>query len=176
MKLFSTYRKQNQALLLGTMVLLTFISIVSIRPTIGAYQANKQHKRAIEQAKNAPEEIQRLKTMVASFSEHNVSASSKEKLFETVSSFCQNNRLVIKSLGEPSVEAKDDYAITTHEIIVQGKYTDIVRLIYELEQVKKLGNVASVDFKTKIDRKHKKTYLLGSIYLQSINSLKTNNS
>ncbi len=140
---------------------------LSIRPTINAYYSNKKYKKEQAQAQTAPQEIAKYQQAIASMKATNVKVG-KDALFEVVSNFAAKNKLVIKALGEPDITVEGNYKIATHKIEVEGTFETITKLIYELEQVKRIGNVVSTTYEKQKDRRQKKTKLGATIYLQHV--------
>jgi len=156
------------------LAVLLLIFWFSIRPTIKAYFLNKKYKQEIALAQIAPQEIIRYRNAIET-ANTNKASWEKEELFEVVSNFSDQNGLIIKSLGEPEITLNGEHRIATHKIIVQGSFLNITQLIYELEQVKRVGNVASATYEIQKDRLKKKTALIATIYLQHLSQEKSDN-
>ena len=61
------------------------------------------------------------------------------------------------------------YNLETNVIEIEGSYTDMVRLIYEIEFIKNISKVTATYFIKQKDISTKKTRLTATIYLQNIN-------
>ena len=87
---------------------------------------------------------------------------------DAVSTFCQKNNLILKEFPKTSHEEQQDFTMETNVVVVEGNYKDLVRLVYELENINKAGKVISVSFNSSIDNKLKKVILSATLYLQNI--------
>jgi hypothetical protein len=85
-----------------------------------------------------------------------------------VSDLCRIYDVTLKQFPRPITAREDDFSIETNVIVIQGRFTDLLRLLYDLEVRKKLGRVSAATFKTSIDNRSRKTILSLTLYLQNI--------
>ncbi len=57
----------------------------------------------------------------------------KHDVFGSIIDFCDENRLIL-DYKEPEESINDAYAISTHNIMVEGEFKKIVALVYEIER------------------------------------------
>lgn len=165
-----TYRQKNQWLILGAVLLLIIAYWFSFRKTIHAYQKNNNLTTQVEQIQNANYNIQQLEQQLAKTNIQKATPFNQTVLFEKISQFCKSNQLDILTFEEPQIVTTDNYEVTTNYMEIEGAFAAITRLVYELEQQLKLGRIASVKYKLDYNRKTKKDFLIGKIYLQNIDN------
>lgn len=141
----------------------------SIHPTIEAYQFYNSQQKSMEQAAQAPAQIQQYQAQLAS-TENSIAQMNYDRayLFEIVNTFCQAHHLKLSNFHPEQRQVQHQYVLITSPIMVQGNYVDMVALAYHLEYEMKLGHIASSHFQTIKDRKNRKTYLEGTFYLQNV--------
>ncbi|MCH8903115.1 MAG: hypothetical protein IIA45_04285 [Bacteroidetes bacterium] len=90
------------------------------------------------------------------------------ELLDLVSSFCKNKGILLKEFPLATIHKRGGYNLESSKIIVEGSYTQIVELVYELERKIRAGKIASLHFTKKIDRKSRLHYLNAVIHLQQV--------
>lgn len=93
---------------------------------------------------------------------------NREYLLAQLTGFCRAHNLLIKTFPQARRQEQNKIPIYTNQIEVEGKYKDIVKLAYMIEQEQLLGAVATLKFYTIKDRLTKKTYLRAKIILRSL--------
>ena len=168
------FKQKNRWLLLGTVLLLLVAYWFSFRKTIEARQQNKTLTQQQQQIQSANFTIQQLQKQLAKtkVNESRVLGTFNQTvLFEKVSQFCESNQLDILTFDEPKIVLTDDYEVTTNYIEVEGSFKSITELVYELEQQLKLGRMASVHYELEYNRKVKRDFLVGQLYVQNIENM-----
>ena len=171
MKLLKNYSpKQKIRYLIGLFMLFILMSYrFSIFPTIEAYQEYKKQKNEVQQAATAPAQIRQYKELLITM-ENRFSQTTYDRaiLFEMLNTFCGQHQLKLNHFMPEQRHQHHQYELITNPIVVQGNYIDMVNLAYYLEYVKAIGHIASSNFQIIKDRKHRKTYLEGTFYLQNV--------
>lgn len=168
-----TYRQKNKILLVGALLLLIVCYIFAIGETVNLYGNNSKTTQKLESLKNAPQQIAGLNKRL-NFLNSRVKQYVREDDFEqddilvSVSDFCKRNRLKIIEFPKSTLKQKDDIVIETFNFTVEGNFTNLVKLIYDIEVVQKIGRVASLDFETQVDRRTKVKRLTVNIFLQNL--------
>lgn len=94
------------------------------------------------------------------------------KLLITLNEICKINALKLLKFEKPIVLEVNNSALQeTYQFSVQGSYTDIISLIFELEQELKMGKLVSVSFEKKKNFKRSKELLECKIYLQKFSTI-----
>lgn len=168
-----SYKQKNKLMLIGAIVFAIVAYFISISDTVDAYYKNEVLLHQIQQGAKAPQNIQKLNENLnrisSNLGDYELDSLHNENLFlEVIGEFCQEHKLILRKFPEPTLHQEKDFIIYTHKIEIQGGYTNLIKLVYELEQVQKIGRVTSVNYKRVKDRKTKKVVLIASIYLQHI--------
>ena len=66
------------------------------------------------------------------------------------------------------LQKENDFEVITVQIVAQGVFVNLVKMVYYFEQVNKIGRVTSVRFEKKEDFKNRKQYLAVKLLLQNI--------
>lgn len=165
---FKTYRQHNLALLGTTVLLLALVYSLSIRRTLTMAQQHKSMRQNIERAASAPSEIQQLRSQLNTLQRSALQSYDREQLLEAITNFCRSNDLLVTTFPEASIVQEGASHIITNEVEVEGAYTQIVRLVYLLEQGEKLGSVSSLAFFTHKNRRTKRMNLRAKITLRNL--------
>lgn len=163
-----TNKKKNLYLLVGTVLILLVAYQFSIKKTLNLRQANQQHQQAIVRAMNIDTDIEKYQAQLANFNTNAVTSYSQENLLELLSTFCLEHDLLIKDFPEPNQYEESTYDIIANQIEVEGRFTDIVELIYDLEYIHKIGSIVSLKYQSAYNRQEKKQYLTAKITLNTI--------
>ncbi len=174
-KLFATlsFKQKNKYLAIGAGVFAVIVYLFAISHTISEYRQVKDLERKVQKAKQSPKQMAVLENRLA-FINSKVnpylidSTRNQEGILDAVSTFCQKNSLILKEFPKTGYEEQKDITIETNVIVVEGGYTNLLQLIYELEHKNKVGKVSSVSFNSFMDNKRKKQVLTATIYLQNI--------
>lgn len=171
------YRKKLILLGAGAFLFALFAYVLSVKKTVNVISEYHSTKEVLESNINSAEQVDALQTKLSELERYfgvnkNASDNFHETLLETVSVFCNENKLVLKNFPEAMIYNSGEFSIETDPVIVKGGYVNLVKLIYELEQKNKLGNVASVAFETVVDSKTKTKSLILKIYVQNISKIK----
>lgn len=168
-----TYKQRNIALLAGAVLLLVVGYVAAFGKTYHLLMENRRLEAQSHIAGNVDEQIlflkKRLSQLEAFYASTNVSATSHhEEILKQVSSFCQQNNLLVREFPPAVHYDETKYLIETNQVTVEGSFKDIVRLVYNLEQVNKAGRVATVSFEAGPDRKTRQYRLAANIVLHNI--------
>ncbi len=168
-----TYRQKNRYLLVATGLFLIISYLLAFSGTIELYAENRQLKQQLKLIENAPEQIREYASSLRKLDRKlgpflQTDSISSDAVLALVSEYCRDHKLVLRSFPKSISQLHADYTIETNIITVQGRYTQLLKLAYALEQQHKAGKIASLRFKTEKDRKTRQTFLTATIYLQNI--------
>ncbi|MFK8101601.1 MAG: hypothetical protein AB8G15_03720 [Saprospiraceae bacterium] len=164
----ATYRQHNLFLLAVAVFLGIVIYSFSIRRTVSVYQTYQRNKGNIEKAASAPSAIARYEKEWASLQQTRQRTYNREYLLDQLTTFCRTHELLIKSFPQALQQEKNQISVYTNHIELEGKYKDIVELIFMIEQEQHLATVSSVKFYTLKDRIDKQTYLRAKLVLRNL--------
>ena len=147
--------------------------VTAINNTIKLYQENSSLSLKIKKAENAPKGIAEMRKSLEGLNNklsHYLIDTTKEQehTLEVVSEFCTKKQLVVKELPQRKISKEKDFTIITSALKIEGNYTNLLKLLNELEYSQKLGRLSSVTWKSYVDTKTKRTILYMVIYLQNI--------
>jgi hypothetical protein len=161
-----TNKRKNIYLWFSSLLLLLLAHQFSIKKTLNLRHANQLHQQSVTRATNIDEDIEKYKTQLASFNANAITSYSQENLLELLSTFCLEHNLLIKGFPEPNQYEESTYDIIVNQIEVEGQFTDIVQLIYDLEYVHKIGSIVSLKYQSAYNRQAKKTIPYGKNYFK----------
>ena len=163
-----TNKQKNIYLWLGSFLVLLLAYQFNIKETLNLRQANQQHQQAIARATNIDADIEKYQGQLTAFNANAVTSYSQENLLELLSTFCVQQDLLIKGFPEPKTYQEADYTIVSNRIEVEGSFSDIVQLVYDLEHVHRIGSIVSLKYQSGYNRQTKKPYLTALITLNTI--------
>jgi hypothetical protein len=168
-----TYKKKTIYFTAGAAIVLILIYFSLISGNISKYKQRNQLETKLKQAQNAPENIKKLEKELGKLNTHfeyylSDSVRNHEYILEVVSNFCQKNNVILKNLPMVISTQEKDFKVESSIIVAEGNFINLLKLLHELERVNKIGRVSSVDFKSYVDTKTKRTQLSLTIYLQNI--------
>ena len=172
-----SYQKKNQYLLWGTLAFALLVYLLAIQKTISLWQENKDFHQQLAQAEQAPAQIRLLQGKLSAFNsqlgiylvEHN---DNQEKVVRAANEFCQKNHLILREIPELVLQQEGEFEVITTQIVAQGNFRDLVRMVHHFEHEHKIARVTSVKFEKAEDAKTRKTYLAVHILLQNIKLIK----
>ncbi len=169
-----TYQQKTIALIIGTLILSVLVYKMALGKTLTAYQQISTNEQKLTEALKAPDDItfykSKLMSINASLNAYEASTrNDHEHVLAYISKFCSKNKITLRNYPPLQEITEEDITILTHKIEVQGHYTKLVKLLYQLELQEKMGRIASVKFENKRDRQSRKKYLSVLIFLQNIN-------
>lgn len=108
-----SYRQHNIALSVVAVLVLMLVYKGSISRTVHYAQANKSLKVNIERAASAPSEIAQLQTQLAKLQHSALKPYDREKLLEVVTTFCRENKLLVKTFPQAKSNQQNESEIVT---------------------------------------------------------------
>ncbi len=168
-----TYELKIRWMLLIAVFAGFIIYSIFIQKTIATANECDVLKKRMALAANAPGEIERINTELATLnsivgSGKRLETPVREDLLSLLTNFGQNHSIVLREFPPTLVKQDNDLLVETNMFTVEGSYTKLLALVYELEQKKKIGKVSSVIYQTKKDNATKRLVLTATIYLQNI--------
>ncbi|MEL6863592.1 MAG: hypothetical protein AAFP19_04195 [Bacteroidota bacterium] len=163
-----TFKQHNQFLLVATLLGGLLIYSLSIRRTLQQRQQYLQTQANIDRAATASKDIAQYSAQLAKLKQTAQQPYDRERLLETVTLFCREHDLLVRSFPEALRVVENGNTIITNQIDLEGAYKDMVALVYLIEQEQRLGSVSSFKCFTEKDRVTKKTKLLGRIILRNL--------
>ncbi len=167
-----TYKKKVWLLGIGTVVLVILVYRMGIRKTVEQKRFCRELEEKIELVSYAPKEIVRLQeqldAMNSYFGEDTTGYPDlRTMLIEVTGSYCDRKGINVKEIPEPVYEVKEDMHIEINQVVLEGKFHELVKYLYFIEMEEKLGKVASVrffvekDVRSKVERLRMKVVVKG---------------
>ncbi|MBI2968492.1 MAG: hypothetical protein HYY40_11870 [Bacteroidetes bacterium] len=149
----------------------------AIKKTIDLYDRCAKLEGQLESVSDAPaktaileKELEEVDNKIGSG--FTTGYDNHQRLLELLTNFCKREGVILREFPKPEKNAQRNYSVETSIFVVEGNFSDLNRLIYELEQKQKAGKVSSVLFQTKEDYKTKRISLTATIYLQNVSKQK----
>jgi len=158
-----------------TLVLLLFAAWhFAIKKTTDLMVQNKELTTSIAQAENAPLRIQQLRQQTSAFNaKYGNHANQQEDLLKEISTWVSQHNLRLASFEQVKVERENGFENSLLPFEVEGSFSDILKLIYYIEQDAKLGRISHTTYQTHEDRRTKRKSLRATIYLHQVKAVKS---
>ena len=176
MKFVETYRQKNIAIAAGFVLILVLFYFLTISKVIKLGHSIDQLKQQEKLAVNAPaniieyqRQLEKLDNQIAAYLVD--TSDGEQHLLELISTFCQNNKLILTAFPKPDIQEKENIKVYTRTVSIQGDFISLLKLLYHLEYEKKVGRMASVQFKSYLQKRTKRKKL--NLILQIQNCLVT---
>lgn len=165
-------KKKNILLLLGFVLALIACYQFAISKTIvlkREYDNLKQQKTVFQ---NLPEQMAMLKQKKHYYdsilSKYHLDESSvQNNLLKTINTFAGKNDLKVVGFLEPHLYQKNELTLKTYQFTLEGNFNPILKLIYQLEQKTKYGEIINLHFEKKENYRTGNEYLQAKVLLRS---------
>lgn len=164
-----TYRSKNRLLLTASPVILGIMYFVSIEKTVDLYIENNKLKAQLLQMDKAPQQLKfyesesRRLEKVMSFS--STRGSIKEDILAASAAGADIHKVLFKNLSEPFTYVEENVEIETYEVIFQGDYISLLKMLHYVEENLQSGKVVSSRFKLTSNRRSR--YVEAHIFIQT---------
>lgn len=164
--------RQQLFILIGGILLLVLLAYqFSFRNTLKLYQTYQEQEKALALAASAPQRIQNYQTQLQALDQNfSKMKYDRSQLFEAVNTFCVAHDLTLDNFSSEQRVSIDNMEWITNPIEVSGPFWEITQLCYDIEQTHQYGHIASVHYALKKDLRSKTDKLIGTIYLQNVES------
>lgn len=167
-----TKRAKNILLVAGFVLALVICYKLAISKSIEQKQQYNTLKQQELLFKNAPKKLSLLKQKEVYYdsllTKYQLDGSSvQNNLLKTLNTFADSNDIKVISFLEPHIIIENDLTVKTYEFILEGDYNSINKLIYQLEQKTKFGEVINLHFKKKKNYRSGRDYLQAKVLLRS---------
>ena len=167
-------KKKNIALLFGFIFLLWIAYQLSFSKTL---ELKKQHAALKQEARlfeNGAQKLLQLKQedhyYDSIFKSKRISTdtSFQNNLLSVINSFADSTMIKVVSFENPHKFQQEGTEVLTYAFTLQGNFSQITRLIYQLEQHYKLGKIISINYVKKRNYRRRSDYLVCSVLLQQV--------
>lgn len=167
-----TKKQKNIALIIGFVFALIICYQLAINKTLEQKeQFNAMSKEAVL-FKNAPKQLSLLRQKEVYYdsllTKYQLDGSSiQNNLLKVINRFASDNNIKVISFLEPHIIINNDLVINTYEFLLEGDYNAINKLIYQLEQQTKFGEIINLHFEKKKNFRSGRYYLQAKVLLRS---------
>jgi hypothetical protein len=167
-----SYKEKNKGLIAGYAIFFVLVYWLALHPSIQLYFQNTGMEAKIQQAQDAPLQIQRLKARLASSEQKTMNGfageSLQKELFAKVGKICQQEQVRLRLLEHVDKQKMGEMEIDTYQMVLEGDFHSLVKALHQVENTLGHGVVSSAGWGKEMDRRSKENRLIETIYLQSI--------
>lgn len=91
----------------------------------------------------------------------------QNNLLKTITTFSQKYQLKLVNFLEPHSYQREKLTVKTYRFVLEGSFSNILKLIYHLEQVTKYGEIINLHFEKKENFRTNIDYLQAHVLLQT---------
>ncbi|MCD2257588.1 hypothetical protein KWG70_00060 [Psychroserpens sp. XSD401] len=133
------------------------------------YTMLKQEESLFE---NAPKKLSLLKQKEVYYdsllNRYQLNGSSiQNSLLKTINTYADDHDLEVISFLEPHILTQNGLTVKTYEFVIEGHFNAIHKLIYQLEQNTKFGEVINLHYEKKKHFRSGRYYLQTKVLLRS---------
>ena len=169
-KYLETYKQKTIALGIGSFLFLILAYQLAFKKTF--IERSKYHdaQNRLDNVQSLEKEVAQYHGLLANFDQNTTSnlPPSQTNLYELISSFCDENDLIIEEMPEVSVYDNTDFLLEQHIFTFKGEYRTMLRLLYAIEQEWKIAKVVSSHFYLEKNRQTRQEELKAQFHLQNI--------
>ncbi len=165
-------KTKNIVLIIGFLLSLLICYKYAVKNTIDYKNKHTNLKQQEQLFVNTPKQLSILKQKKKHFdsilSKYQLDGTSiQNNLLKTINSFAQANSIKVTSFIEPHITIQNDLTVKTYVFTLEGSYNSILRLIHQLEQQTKYGEIINLHFEKKKNFKTGRNYLQARVLLKS---------
>lgn len=167
-----TKNQKNIALIIGFFIIFIICYQFAISNTLELKQRLNTLKLESKIFENSPKRLSILKQKNTYYNsllqKYQLDDSSlQNNLLRTINTFANANSIKVVSFLEPHILIKNNLVVNTYQFVLEGDYTNINKLIYQLEQHTKFGEITNLHFEKKKNFRTGKYYLQARVLLKS---------
>ncbi len=165
-------KQKNIALIVGFIAILYICYLLAVSKTLEQKNQYNTLSKEVLLSKNAPKQLSLLKQKEIYYdsllTKYQLDGSSiQNNLLKVINSYADANNLKVVSFLEPHVISQNDLTIKTYDFTLEGLYDDINKLIYQLEQQTKFGEIVNLHFEKKKNFRTGRYFLQARVLLKS---------
>ncbi|MDQ3191763.1 MAG: hypothetical protein M3Q58_09225 [Bacteroidota bacterium] len=171
-----TYKKRNLLLISGMVLFSIVIYISPIKKTIDLHTQCNELEEKLLLANNSSSQLSLLQKQLHEvediFGDKGETYNNyQQNLLEIISNYCSLNNVILREFPTPIILNEQEFSVETNVVVVDGSFSNILNLIYLLEQKKKTGKISSLQFNSKKNFKTKQLGLSASLYIQNVKKI-----
>jgi len=169
-----SYQKKTKGIVIASVLFILVAYRISISSTLDEIEKHSELSAQLDKAENASQRIDLAKQKLASLDQligigiaENI--DFQDLLLDVVSDYCSLNGIILSDMQFTYAYKKGNYNIETNVFAVEGKFRELLLLMYQLETKYKTGQIVSAHYEVKQDYVSKKKRLFLQLYFQNIN-------
>jgi len=146
---------------------------VSLKPTFELRKVYKEKQQVLSSVSAAPQQIKKINSRLDKFNKQFTSFttsanSSRDKIMEEISSYCNSTNLSVYSYPETHLFDNKSFVVETNRIIIKGDFKHLLMLVNKIETKANFSRIVSLCFTTEQNRKTKISELSLELIFQNI--------
>lgn len=173
MKKQLTYKKRLVYVLITGGIFTLILYNMAISDTIDLATSNSEMEQQISKNMDAPEQIKKVKQklhkielLVGNKIDENLDVH--QLLLESVTSYAQENNLILKDFPQPYTNTDKGYVTKTAIVTIEGDFIRLLKLSNYIENSYEGGKIVALNFKATKEIRTRKRKLNSTIYLQNV--------
>ncbi|NQX86679.1 MAG: hypothetical protein HRT67_12380 [Flavobacteriaceae bacterium] len=167
-----TKKQKNILLIFGFIFALYICYKLAISKTFEQKSQYDTLSKEVKLSKNGSKQLSLLKQKEVYYNallkKYEFDGSSiQNNLLKIITTFSEANNIKVIHFLEPHVVSRNDIRVKTYEFTLEGKYSNINQLIYQLEQRTKFGEIINLHFEKKKNFRTNKYYLQARVLLKN---------
>lgn len=169
-------KQKNIALFIGILLLLGIAYHFSFSKTFKLKNQYLDLKKEQELFTNVSKKLVHLKQQnvyydsILKSKKIAAESSFQNNLLQTITAIADTTNIKIVTFINPHIYKTDNAKLNTYSFTINGSFSAITGLIYQIEQNYKLGKIISVNFEKKRDFRRNIHFLESTILLQRIDT------
>lgn len=168
-----TYKNRFWILCIAAFIALLISYNLAIKVTFETRKELKENEANYEQASKSPAQIQQTREQLEKLNARFYTAGEensdfRDVLLDEVSRLADRYKVKVSSYPVEHLYATSSFLIETNEVVLQGNYKNLLKLLHHVENTEPLGKISAVEFYTEYDRKLKKDYLYLKMTFQNV--------
>lgn len=169
-----TIKTKNKLLVGGFVLGLIICYQLAFSETFALKNEFDRLKVEQELAENLPQKLAQLNQKKRQYNEllqsYQISETSlQNNMLQRIDRYAKINDLVILKIEEPHVYKNQELTSKTYQIYLEGDFSNLLGLIYELEQQANTGQLVNVHFIKNTDYRSNKSSLEMLVLIQVVN-------
>jgi len=165
--------KRNKMLIGGFVLGLLLCHQLAVKKTLELraqyLKGTEQHERAVEIKGKLAELRKKEQQLDARFKAMDLgSANVQNELLRFLNEQGEKHSVKIIDFKAPHVAVEGSTTIKTYRFVLEGYFTDILRVAYGLETKRNFGGIAHMAFEKQLDPRKRKTHLQATLHLQQM--------
>lgn len=165
-------KRKNILLIIGFSVLLFICFKLALVKTLDLKKEYQELKSKEKLFENLPKQLALLNrkqvyydSLLVTYQRN--SSSVQNNLLQTINSFADSSNIKVIQLLKPHTVNNNELKINSFQFSLAGNYNNVIKLVHNLEQKSKFGEIVNLHLEKKKDFRTGKYYLQAHLILRS---------